>query len=135
MTDAPRTILIVDDDRELCGSLSEKLTEAGFSVSFALTGKEGEDIALADHPDLILLDILLPDKSGHDVLKAIRKDEWGASALVIFLTNVDSSESSTDAMTLGLNEYLIKSDLSLPSVVARITKKLDERLGGSPPTM
>ena len=78
-----KKVLVVEDERTLRDALVKKLSKEEFTVLSAKDGKEGLDTALAEHPDLILLDILMPKMNGIEVLQKLREDEWGAKAKVI----------------------------------------------------
>ena len=118
-------LLIVEDEISLCKVLRDKLTREGFSVLEAKDGKEGLETALVQHPDLILLDIIMPVMDGMTMLTELRKDEWGKNAKVIFLTNLSEAEKIAESHTKGVYDYLVKSDWKLSDVV----KKVRERLG------
>jgi len=124
MLDEPKTILIVDDEQTLLSALVDKFTREGFVVLSAKDGQEGLDRAFADHPDLILLDIVMPVMDGMAMLANLRKDPWGKNAKVIMLTNLSEVEKVTSQLQ-GVYDYLVKSDWELKDVV----KKVKERLG------
>lgn len=116
-----KKILIIEDDQAFATVVSEILAQDEFSVSVSATGLDGLNRALAEHPDLIILDIILPDMSGVDVLKEIRFDPWGETVPVMFLTNL----SPDDAMVKKTLEskaayYLVKSDTSLEDLLEKV---------------
>ncbi len=82
-----KTILIIDDEALVRQLYSQKLELSGFAVLQADGGASGLSIALSEKPDLIVLDMLMPDMSGYDVLKKLRADAWGATVPVIVLSN------------------------------------------------
>ena len=106
------SVLIIDDDENVLDIYRIKFENAGYRVLLASTGKDGLNVALAEHPDIILLDIQLPDMRGTEVLKTLRKDTWGASVPVIMLTNMqmDNPETVQAFVTQRPDFYLIKSD-------------------------
>jgi len=122
-------ILVVDDDNILVWPLENKLTAEGFDVIKAVDGGEGLQLALTEHPDLILLDLLMPKVDGFTMLRKLREDPWGAHATVIILTNVSDPTKVAEGMNLGGDsgayEYLVKTNWSLDDVVARIKQKLE----------
>jgi len=123
-----KVLLIVEDEKILSGTLEERLLTEGFDVLKAFDGGEGLNIALTNHPDLILLDLLMPKVDGLTMFKKLREDPWGLHAPVIILTNADSSGKVADAMTIGHGntfEYILKTSLSLDGVVSRIKKRLN----------
>ncbi len=72
MTEAAPRVLIVDDDRDLCSSISTTLSEAGYQVAQATNGRDASEMIVATPPDLVLLDLMMPDGNGWDVLAKIR---------------------------------------------------------------
>ena len=117
-----RKVLIVEDELGINKSLSETLKKEGFFVLSANNGRDGLDLAISGHPDLILLDIVLPMMNGLTVLEAIRKDSWGKNAKVIMFTNLGDVDKMAKAMELGAIGYLIKSELSLAEIAEKVKK-------------
>jgi len=116
---------IVDDELSLLEVLTDKFSKEGFKVLRAKNGKDGLKVALTEHPDIILLDIIMPVMDGMTMLKKLREDEWGKDAKVIILTNLSDNEKTAQALADGSNDYLVKSDWKIEDVV----KKVEERLG------
>lgn len=83
-----------------------------------------KDVALLWHPDLILLDIVMPKMDGMTMLAQLREDEWGKTARVITLTNLSDTEKVAEAIEHGSYEYLVKSDWKIEDVVAKVREKL-----------
>src|SRR4051812_8448436 len=84
-----QTVLIVEDEPEIRGLYSRKMTESGYTVLGAADGEEGFALALEKRPDIILLDYMLPKMNGLDVLTKLRAhDDWGAHVPTIMLTNI-----------------------------------------------
>lgn len=115
-------ILIVEDDSVLRNVLVDKLSLEGFSCLEAKNGKDGLDIALDKHPDLILLDIIMPKMDGITMLKKLREDTWGKTVTVLILTNLSEPKDISDSVTENITGYLIKSDWKLQDVVYEIKK-------------
>lgn len=121
-----KKILIVEDEAPLRNAVSDILTFEGFTVFQAKNGQEGLDISLKEHPDLILLDLMMPIMDGLTMLEKLRQDqEWGASAAVILLTNINDPEKVAQATEAGSYDFLVKSDWNIEDVV----KKIKGRLG------
>lgn len=122
-------LLIVEDEEVLSKSLTEKFTSEGFEVSCAFDGKDGLEKALKIHPDVILLDILMPKMDGIGVLKELRKDDWGKEAKVVILTNLGDTEKIAQAMQAGMDgsfTYLIKTDQTLDNILSEVNKILEK---------
>ena len=126
-------ILVIEDEEILTRALEEKLLVEGFDVSIATNGIDGLKLALKEHPDLILLDVLIPKLDGATLLKGLREDSWGAHAKVIILTNVKETGKMNEMMNVGLDvpnntfDYLVKTDLSLSAIVDKIKLRLLEK--------
>lgn len=110
-------VLIIEDDENIRALYTDALTLAGLIVDCVGTGKEGVSSALANHPDVILMDITLPDISGHEAVEKIRKDVWGKNAKVVFLTNHSDPKNISDAVAAGSEEYIIKVHTTPKEVV------------------
>ncbi len=122
--DQTKKVLIVEDENSMLWSLKESLNDAGIVTLEAKDGEEGLKVALENHPDLVLLDLLLPKMSGQNFLKNLRADEWGKTARVIVLTNLGSEEVEQEVRDLGIDEFLAKKDWSLENVVGMVKSKL-----------
>jgi CheY-like chemotaxis protein len=119
-----KKILIAEDEVPVMLALGDKLEHEGYTVLKAMNGKEGLALALAEHPDLILADIRMPEMSGLDMVKELRKDPWGASANVIILTNVSDVESIDEAMRQNTFHYIIKGDTTMQNVIEKVRAQL-----------
>lgn len=115
---------VVEDESSLSKALQDKLENEGFSVLTAKNGKDGLDIATKEHPDLILLDIVMPVMDGLTMLDKLRHDEWGTEVPVILLTNLSDKENSAIRSPFGSLDYIIKSNWKLEDVVKKIKDKL-----------
>jgi len=117
-------ILVIEDDKFQHSAIVTKLEKAGFTVLSAYDGKQGLDQALSNHPDLILLDIILPVMDGMTVLENLRKDPWGLNADVIILTNLSGVEKDIKIEENRVREFLIKSDWGLEDLVILIKQRM-----------
>jgi len=115
-----KTVLVVDDDENLRLVLADKLGMEGFKVTEAKNGEEGLKKALEIHPDIILLDVMMPVMNGLDMLKELRTDEWGKKAEVIMLTVLENAESVAEAISGGSFTYLTKTDHNPEDIVKRV---------------
>ena len=126
------TLLVVEDEPNILELLSASLRYAGFDVVTASAGSEAVQAAQRHRPDLIVLDIMLPDMDGFDVLRRLRGG--GARVPVLFLTARDAMEDKVRGLTLGGDDYVTKP-FSLEEVVARIRAVLRRTRGeGTEPT-
>ena len=119
-----KKVLVVDDEKVLLELLLSKIGQAGFIAIGARDGDEGLQKASAEHPDLILLDIIMPKMDGITMLKKLREDAWGRTATVIVLSNLNTAEMVEKSLENGVYDYLVKVDYSLDDLVAIVKKKL-----------
>lgn len=124
MADQKKTILVVEDEAPMQLVLRDILTVEGYTVLEAKNGIEGLELALSAHPDLILLDILMPKMDGLEMLKKLREDEWGKKAPVIVLTNLSDNEDVAKAVEEDVFEYFVKTDIKIAEVIERIRAKI-----------
>jgi heavy metal response regulator len=110
-------ILLVEDDKGASRFIKKGLQEKGYTIDVAFDGEEGLHFATSQVYDLIILDIMLPEMSGFEVLKGIRKK--GIITPVIFLTARDEKEDVVHGLELGADDYLIKP-FSFAELLARI---------------
>ena len=120
-----KKILIAEDDKVLLNLMRDELTAQGFEVLGASNGQEGLDLALKAHPDLILMDIMMPIMNGMEMTEKLRADEWGKNVDIIVLTNLTSEKNVAEFLEKGAYDYLVKSDWSLDEVVKRVKSKLN----------
>lgn len=121
-----KKILIIEDETPLRNAISDILTFEGFTVFQGKNGQEGLEVALREHPDLILLDLMMPVMDGLTMLEKLREDaEYGKHAPVILLTNINDPEKVAQATEAGSYDFLVKSDWNIEDVV----KKIKGRLG------
>ncbi len=120
-----KTVLVVEDDTLLNEALSTKLIHAGYTVLTAKTSADALSIALAKHPDLVTLDILLPGMSGDTFMDAIRQDPWGSRVPIIILTNLDADNRMIDKINKDHpSYYFIKAETDLQFIVEKIDELL-----------
>ena len=115
-----KKVLVVDDDNNLRLVLTDKLNSSGFETIEAANGEEGLKKALENHPDVILLDVMMPVMNGQQMLSKLREDEWGEKAKVIMLTVIEDTEVIAQAVVDGSLAYLIKTDQSIDDVVEKV---------------
>lgn len=119
-----KSIVIIEDEETLLRMLSEKLSREGFKVWKALNGEEGLHMIQTKHPDIILLDIIMPRMDGMTMLKTLRQSEWGKDIPVIILSNLSDDKRVAESMEHGVYDYLIKTDWSLEEVAKKVKGKL-----------
>lgn len=113
-------ILIVEDDDFLLQMYAAKLELENFTVYSATTGTQGLKIAQKESPDLILLDLNLPEMDGFTVLKYLKDDQANKDIPVLVLTNFSQKENIDRCLDLGAEDYLIKAHFVPSEVIAKI---------------
>ncbi len=119
-----KKILLIEDNREISLLYSESLEKAGFTVVTASSGEKGLELAKGGKFDLILLDIMLPQKSGLDVLKELKSDPTTAAVPVYMLTVLGQESVIKEAFELGASGYFMKSSYSPKDVVSEVEEIL-----------
>ena len=122
-----KKILIVEDDGPMRQTLGERFKHEGFNVITAVDGDSGIAMSREHHPDLLIVDILLPHTDGISMLKQIRVEgEWGKSVPVIILTNLPPhSEEMNEAIASTEPAYfLTKSSITPKEIVERVRERL-----------
>jgi DNA-binding response OmpR family regulator len=117
-------IAIIEDDQAINQMYRMKFEAEGFDVRLAGNGKLGVELVKSFKPDIILLDIQMPEMNGDEALAAIRATDWGKAVPVIILTNLGEEESPKNLSTLGVEGYIVKADLTPSQVVARVKEAL-----------
>ena len=122
MTTMPKKVLCIEDDTFLVNLIMGKLSDAGILAIGAHNGAEGLAQAAVEHPQLIMLDLMLPDMRGNEVLSRLKEDEITKHIPVIIFSNLAEREEIEKAKAQGAANYLIKSS-TLPSEVLEVVQK------------
>lgn len=125
-------ILIVEDDAFLAGIYANKFDKEGFNVQLAIDGEMGLKLAQTSHPDIMLLDILLPKLDGFEVLEKLKADNATQNIPVILLTNLGQKEDIDKGLKLGATDYLIKAHFMPAETVEKVKKVLAQKAGSDP---
>jgi DNA-binding response OmpR family regulator len=118
--DAKKRILLVEDDAALAGVYQARLELEGFEVSQVNNGEDALSAALSFKPDIILLDAMMPKISGFDVLDILRNTPETINIRVIMLTALSQPKDKERAEALGVDDYLVKSQVVIGDVVDRV---------------
>lgn len=113
-------ILIVEDEKIISDVLQEKLEEENFTTKVAADGVEGLEAVQEFEPEMILLDLLMPNMDGFEMLKILKSDPKTKNITVIVLSNLNQDEEIKKALVLGAVDFLVKTQLSLAEVVAKV---------------
>jgi len=117
-------IAIIEDDQTISQMYRMKFEADGFEVQLADNGKRGVELVESFKPDIILLDLQMPEMGGDEALAEIRKHDWGKSLPVIILTNMGQEESPKSLKSLNVSSYIVKADLTPSQVVGRVKQTL-----------
>ena len=118
-------VLLIEDEKEVAELYRLKLSLDGYTVITAENGEEGLEKAFSEKPELIFLDIKMPKMDGFEALKKLRSSEKTKNVPILVLSNFDEQDLIEKGMTLGANEYLIKSQFTPEG----ISKKIKDWLG------
>jgi two-component system copper resistance phosphate regulon response regulator CusR len=122
-------ILIVEDEQKTAAYLAKGLTENGFVVDLADAGDDGLHLALTGDYDLLILDVMLPQRDGWSILRELRRS--GKQTSVLFLTARDAVQDRVKGLELGADDYLIKP-FAFSELLARVRSILRRRTGSQP---
>ncbi len=120
-------ILMIEDDPFIRKLYRNKLILAGFEFEEATNGEEGLNKAIAEKPDLVLLDIVLPKKTGFDVLVGMKGNEKTKDIPVIMLSVLSQKSDARTALSLGAQDYLVKGKVTISEVVVKIREWLENK--------
>lgn len=115
-------IAIVEDDQAISQMYRFKFEAEGFEVNVAENGKLGLDLIESMKPDIVLLDLMMPEMTGDQMLEVLRKKPWGKDLKVIILTNIGEQEIPESVKKLGVIGVILKADMT-PRQVAELVKK------------
>lgn len=121
----PKRILMVEDDDALANVYVVRLQAEGFDVRRVANGEDALSAALTYRPDLVLLDVMMPKVSGFDVLDILRNTPETASLKVIMLTALSQESDKARARGLGVDDYLVKSQVVIADVIERVKHHLN----------
>jgi len=119
-----KKILLVEDDDALASVYQTRLEAEGFAIRRVPNGEDALAAALEFKPDLILLDVMMPKVNGFDVLDILRNTPETTNMKVIMLTALSQDTDKQRAESLGVDDYLVKSQVVIADVVARIKARL-----------
>jgi DNA-binding response OmpR family regulator len=119
-------ILIVDDDEAITMIYSTALSKAGYDVISSITGLGGVDKAKSERPDLILLDQVLTDIPGNEVLRTLKADSDTQSIPVVILSNYTQNQQMKEAIQIGALDYMLKYQIDPEYLIERVSDLLKE---------
>jgi two-component system alkaline phosphatase synthesis response regulator PhoP len=126
-TPEPKRVLLVEDDRVLRRAGEAALHRCGLQVLLAADGEEAIARARRERPDLVLLDILMPRRSGMEVIRELRAHPETKDIRILVLSNSSRGQDVTEALDLGVEGYWVKAEMSLRQLGDRVMALLEER--------
>lgn len=120
----PVKIAIIEDDVAISNMYRIKFETDGFEVATADNGAVGLDMLKEFKPDIVLLDVMMPEMNGDEMLKLLRKEDWGVDMPVIILTNLGPQEAPATLKELNVNSYIVKAEMTPKQVSDFVRKKL-----------
>jgi len=126
MTEANKNVFLIDDDPFILDMYTLKFKEHGFGVDSARNGKEALEKLKTLKPDCILLDIVMPEMDGFEVLRELKKSKKGGLPKVILLTNLGQKEDVEKGMEFGADDYVIKAHFTPSEVVEKVKQVLQK---------
>jgi len=114
-------IAIIEDDQAISQMYRIKFETEGYEVETANNGRLGLELASTMRPDIILLDLMMPEMNGDEMLKKLRATSWGKHIKVIILTNVGEQEAPDILEKLGVRRFIVKAEMT-PRQVAEMVK-------------
>lgn len=116
-------IAIIEDDQAIAQMYRLKFEGEGFNVQMASNGRLGLELTKQMMPDIILLDIMMPEMNGDEMLEKLRATEWGADIKVIILTNMGENEAPAKLKSLNVSDFIVKAEMT-PRQVAELVKEV-----------
>lgn len=114
----------MEDDESIRKILRNEFDKVGILVFESENGEKAMELAYSEHPDLILLDYLMPKMHGMEMLRKLHEDEWGKKVPVILLTNFPDDPKVKEAVKEGKCELLRKSEVKLEDVIKKVKEKI-----------
>jgi len=118
--DIKKKILIVEDNKSLAAIYQSRLELEGFATTLVNDGEKALSTAVELRPDLILLDVMMPEVNGFDVLDILKNTDKTMNIKIIILTALSQLQDKEQATRLGADDYLVKSEADLDSIVSHI---------------
>lgn len=122
-----KSVLIVEDEEILQKAYKAKLEFSGFNVTLASNGRQAFALLKQSKPDLIILDMIMPQMNGIDFLKLIESEAGELQVPIIALSNLDDEENIRTAIKLGVTDYLIKSQISMQDLERKVRETVSAK--------
>ncbi|HEX9594661.1 MAG TPA: response regulator [Candidatus Saccharimonadales bacterium] len=117
---AKKKVAIVEDDLAISQMYRLKFEAEGYDVAVAENGQVGLEVIEGFRPDVVLLDMMMPQMNGDEVLKNMRSHDWGKDTPVLILTNMGKEEASRSLESLNVHSYIVKAEMTPKQVAERV---------------
>jgi DNA-binding response OmpR family regulator len=118
-------VAIIEDDMAISQMYRLKFETEGYEVQTADNGKLGLELIEEFSPDIILLDLMMPEMTGDEMLAELRKKPWGKTVTVIILTNMGEEEAPKSLKELGVHSFIVKAEMTPRQVAERVKQALN----------
>ena len=115
-----KKVLVIEDDNMICTMYKTKLEQDGYSVFLADNGSKGLEMAMSEIPDIIMLDVIIPQLDGFSVLQKLKEDEKTKDIPVVMLTNLGTAEDQKKGKDMGAVDYMVKASFTPSQVSEKI---------------
>lgn len=115
-----KKVAIIEDDLAISQMYRLKFETEGYEVQTAENGKLGLELVEVFHPDIILLDMMMPEMTGDEMLAELRKKPWGKDITVIILTNLGEEEAPKSLRQLNVHSFIVKAEMTPRQVAERV---------------
>ncbi len=126
MTEKTVKVLLAEDDKFISKAYTDGLKRGGFQVLVAIDGNQVLEILKSEIPDIILLDVIMPEKNGFEVLEEIKQQEKLKNIPVIVLSNLGQDTDIQKGLALGAVDYMVKANFSIAEVIKKINHYVEE---------
>jgi DNA-binding response OmpR family regulator len=121
-----KKVAVIEDEHPIAEMYRFKLEQRGYEVQCAFNGRDGLALVEDFRPELIMLDLRMPEMPGDEMLEKIRSTDWGSSIKVIVLTNISKDEAPPDLRFMHVDRYVVKAHLT-PTQVANVVDEILNR--------
>ncbi|PIT92116.1 MAG: hypothetical protein COU08_04670 [Candidatus Harrisonbacteria bacterium CG10_big_fil_rev_8_21_14_0_10_42_17] len=129
MKESKKTVLIVDDNEKIREEVSAHLTKAGFVCKKVIDGEQAMKLASSANPDLILLDVIMPNMDGITFVKEMREEKKDTKTPIIMFTNLSERETAKYLNPKTVQGHISKANLSMPEMLDKVHKEVKAHLG------
>ena len=119
-----KKVAIVEDDQAISTMYRIKFEAESFTVETAANGRRGLELIEHMKPDIVLLDLMMPEMNGSEMLAELRKKSWGKDIKVVILTNSGEEQAPPELKDLGIRRYIVKAEMTPRQVAEMVTTEL-----------